>query len=417
VTSIDERRRACDLADAYLDRGRPREALAAVADVLREHPDDAEAWLVVTRAHLSLGESAEALDAAERAVRLRPHSDVALRFLALARLRGHDPRGAEAAAREACVVAPHDPWNHAALSLTLLGRDRRAAERAAATAVELAPLDADLHVVHARPAISGRRFRLGRERLQKALDLDPTNAQALQLLASLDSVSLRPARLARGLGVQLGQVREAPSDREAVATLEIMTHDVHARIAAVVALGSFLAFRVAASEAPAEPGAAVRLIALASAVLALALTWRTYAAADPGARRVLADLLRVPRVAWATSLLGVALLAQLVIAVAPSLQWPLAVAVLACFVSWLAMRVERRQMLRRNGRPVPPGSSPRVLLTLGIVCAAVTALFLLASASAAASGGAQSPLGFLVVAAVFGACTLGLGLRWWRRRR
>jgi ABC-type multidrug transport system permease subunit len=81
------------------------------------------------------------------------------------------------------------------------------------------------------------------------------------------------------------------------------------------------------------------------------------------------------------------------------------------------MRAERRQMLRRNGRPVPPGSSPRVLLTLGIVCAAATALFLLASASAAASGGAQSPLGFLVVAAVFGACTLGLGLRWWRRRR
>ncbi len=134
-------------AEALIDQGRPRDAVAKFDAVLEDDPDNPFALARSGTALLDAGDPAAALPRLERAVRIDPDRPESRRALAMTLNRLG--RNADAARQwmEAVRLVPRDAsaWVNLGGSLGLAGDRGRAAE-AYRRAVELEPGDASLHI-------------------------------------------------------------------------------------------------------------------------------------------------------------------------------------------------------------------------------------------------------------------------------
>lgn len=402
-----------EIVELYLDRGRPDRALALVEELLRSEPEDPATWLLAARARLASG--TDALAAAQHAVALAPESDVAMRVLAFAHTRAGSGRRGIEVARQAVRTDPEQPWNHAVLALCLTPTRPREALREAACAVDLDPHDPDLHVTRARVALAAGRRRLAREYAQKALELDPTSTDAVQVLGEVQSASPDARRWGNAVGTQLEQVRRSPADRDGVVALELAARAVVGRVAAVVVIGALQVVRLATSTGGVDDST-VRVVASVTTLVALVLGGMALRGLDADARAVVRDTARKPAVAisWSASGAALVLLAAATAAPAP-LHLVVVAAVLACTGGVLAYRESLRLVQRHGGRALPFLSGIDLVL-LGGLCAVLGAAFALV-AILQPDGEQDAPLASGIAGAVLLALGAACFTAWARRRR
>lgn len=104
--------------------GRWHEAAKSHARAAQRSPRDALYWLNLSQAWLRLGDSAQAADAAERALAIEPDNEIALRFSVTAQLERHRYADALAGARALATRddATHGAWRDYAVALARTGR-------------------------------------------------------------------------------------------------------------------------------------------------------------------------------------------------------------------------------------------------------------------------------------------------------
>ena len=413
------RDRALALAENALDRSRPDEALRRVADVLAYAPDDAYAWLIATRAHLSARHAPQAVDASGRLCALRPDTPVALRLRAAALAGVRDRAGAVAAAERALQLAPDEAWSHGMLAVVLsdLGGPRRRARDEAARAVALDPTDCGLHVVVANVALTQRRTRDARAAISRALELDPTDGDAIRLSALIDVADPAGTRTVRALQTQGDHLRFAPGEDVNLQTMGILARTFFSRVAAILAFGTLAVARLWYFDHD-HPLDTVQPAAVLTVAIAVVYLVVTLARVDSAIRGYLGDVLRSPWLLGAAAGAAVAL-----VSLAACAAWanPAAVAFVVpagvgSGAALLLARHETGTFLRRHGTTLPAFFSQASLLGLGILFA------LLAAAAAAIAMGdpdvadGSERRAYAVVAAVLAALA-ALDLVAWRRRR
>ena len=251
-------------------------------------PESVEALCLLGQSHLALRERVAGCRAAEAALRIAPDSEWAHRLhsLALTQLGRHGE--AVAAAREAVRLAPWLAETHRHLAGALIevpGPFAADEARAAAEhALQLAPHAAASHVTVGVAAGRQGRRRDERDAYRRALELDPTNATALNNLAAVD---VGRGRLAGASRFLTGALRQDPHQPQALANLDVVVTQVVRRLTVVLAFGGLgLALMVAGS--PGGDPAAWWACALAGVgVLAVAalVGWHTLRHLPPGARR------------------------------------------------------------------------------------------------------------------------------------
>jgi tetratricopeptide (TPR) repeat protein len=182
-------RAAFNLGALYLGRRTFDRAEAAFARVLRDQPDNAQAWDY----HLNAMIGAEQFEAAERAIAAQ--ADPAVAIAAEQRLRPHwaaklarrgDFAGAEVQLRRICETAPRDPDAHNDLGALLLTAGR-AGDAVAAfdQALTLAP-DHLATIINQGSAYKAQgRDAEAEAAYRRALALEPTHRAALRNLGIL----------------------------------------------------------------------------------------------------------------------------------------------------------------------------------------------------------------------------------------
>lgn len=307
-------------AERLSEEGRPRAAIAVLESALETYPHHARAWCRLAAAYLDVGEPAESLEAAKRAITLgEPSWAHRLASLALVELGRHDE--AVASAGEAVRRAPEDWRGLVTLSEALAEGEPEQAVRAARAAVTLAPREPRAHEVLGDAAMRGHDWTLAEQAYGDALRLDPDNPDVAAKLAKL---ARRPAEHPR-------------RRRQPVRTREEPTFGRVQRVA------WFLAVRRAAVWQ--AVGVVVLLMAslvwfaLGLLVFVGLLVWWGWAGLPEGARVPVGQLSTKERaVVFSVGLLGVSVLSLLV--------WTVLVAL---------------------------GSDPDSLLWLGLFCAVVAA--------------------------------------------
>jgi len=195
------------------------EAVQKLTDVLREAPDYFEAWVWLSVSHGRLGSKVPALEAAIRAVQLRPGEGSGLNNLGLCQLAmGNLPEAAatfrqasallpdssevavnlgtalrrlgrfqeaKASFWKAVALAPNSPQSYLALGRALLAQNQleaalACAERAVRGDTELA----GARILLARALIDMGRGKSAEEHCLRAIDLEPTNETGHTLLAN-----------------------------------------------------------------------------------------------------------------------------------------------------------------------------------------------------------------------------------------
>lgn len=208
----DQRRAAFQQADAFIDFGRPEEAIKILSGVV--NPGDAHGLALIARARLEMDDAQSALDAACAACGAQPQSEWAhrLRALALSRMNRHYE--AVDAARVGISLAPHSDVSYGTMSAVLeRSHSYVPAMEAAQYALQRAP---DKAVSHLR--ISNLHLKLGNptaaaEEAERALQLDPHNSAALN---NLGLARFRRARVAAALSLFVASVRADPHNERAL---------------------------------------------------------------------------------------------------------------------------------------------------------------------------------------------------------
>jgi len=128
-----------------LDARRP-EVLQLVRTLTEEHTDSANAWSLVAETELARGQFVHAIEAADRALAIRPSSSVTVRTKAMAYLRASKPNVAEKLLIAQVGVCPGDvkSWRML-LAATIGSSDHAKAQETAQRWVETAPNEADAH--------------------------------------------------------------------------------------------------------------------------------------------------------------------------------------------------------------------------------------------------------------------------------
>lgn len=195
---MDEQEHRAERVEALLDLGRYADAAAVARTELARCPGSATLHQLLAQALIGQEDVPAALVHARAAAELEPESPDALRVLAgtLAEV------GEGALAREAALRAVHlapDEWLshlvHAhALLFGVRGRGILGeAEAAARRAIELGPHEPQAHVVFGIARWRLNDFAMAETAFRHALTIDPTDADAQRNLASLqiDSGSIR----------------------------------------------------------------------------------------------------------------------------------------------------------------------------------------------------------------------------------
>jgi tetratricopeptide (TPR) repeat protein len=189
---------ALERASVLCDLGRWDDAAGHLATILANDPHNEQGLGLMARAQLGQKAYDQALQTALAAISENPENDWPHRTasMALTRLR-RDPE-AQAMARTAVRLAPHEAHCHRVLAQALAwnGSDLGEARAAADRAVSLAPHDADCHTAVGLVALTEARNDEAIAAYQRALALEPDNAIARNGLAKLQLMT-RPDRLAQ----------------------------------------------------------------------------------------------------------------------------------------------------------------------------------------------------------------------------
>lgn len=192
---------AADHAESLNTLGRHEQALAVASRALAGDPANVELLVQAAVAHLGLGEAGKARWLLHSAAAGDPGSARVHRILSFVALQEGLVAEAVEAGRRAVHLAPFDALAHAQLARALArGGDRTSALAAAGRAVELSPDTADSHVAVADVLFPDgtkppkKDLVQAEEQLQRALQIEPDNAAALNDLARI--------HLARGHGVR-----------------------------------------------------------------------------------------------------------------------------------------------------------------------------------------------------------------------
>jgi tetratricopeptide (TPR) repeat protein len=173
-------------AQALLDVGRADEAAAMLSAALAADSGAWRGWCMLGVAHLERARHREALDCARRAIEIEPEENWPHRIASVAERHLGNKDQAVAAAREAVRLAPHNAYAHAQLAVALAHtrRSRRAeALNEAARALELGGHDAKIHCMAGDVALAVKYVWLAEERYRRCLEIDPSNAVAVNNLA------------------------------------------------------------------------------------------------------------------------------------------------------------------------------------------------------------------------------------------
>lgn len=208
-------------AEALLEIGRPRDALAVVGSVLAGDPQDVDALLVAARCHLELAEPRYAVSAATAALAQAPGYPDAWALASAAYIAAEDPDRAAWHAQQIMTRWPQLSAGYRAFAAARINQATFGAQvrAAAAQVMEMEPLDPGSHVLAAqaemyprqgRPNVPARRR--ARAHLVRALELDPHNVEALQEIATLAALGLGFARGLRGSAevLQISPFEQAP---------------------------------------------------------------------------------------------------------------------------------------------------------------------------------------------------------------
>lgn len=208
-------------AEALLEIGRPRDALAVVGSVLAGDSQDVDALLVAARCHLELAEPRYAVSAATAALAQAPGYPDAWMLASAAYMAADDPDRAAWHAQQLMTRWPQLSAGYRAFASARINQVTYGAQvrSAAAQVMEMEPLDPESHVLAAqaemyprlgRPHLSARRR--ARAHLVRALELDPHNVEALQEIATLAALGWGFARGLRGSAevLQISPFEQAP---------------------------------------------------------------------------------------------------------------------------------------------------------------------------------------------------------------
>lgn len=167
-------------------RGRPREAMALLGEVLREEPDSYPARLALADGLARSGEIRQAERVLQEAINLQP--GVADGHLELGRLHlvQEQPREAAACFRRATELVPHDgtAFHYLGVALKQAG-DRERALAALQTAIRCKPGLAAAHLDLGELLAEMGRLPDATAELEQVLRLDPHDATARRLLDKL----------------------------------------------------------------------------------------------------------------------------------------------------------------------------------------------------------------------------------------
>lgn len=206
--------------DVLLEMGRADEAAELAGQELRANPASVPLLLQLTRAEILRSDNAAAVSIARAALAIEPESAMGLRLLAAGLSSSGQPYEALAAASAAIERAPHEPFcyrQRAAVFYKAAHTLRRVGQPLDVThnlymglsdidrALELFPTKASFHVLRGQFLKRLDRVPEARQAWTHALSIDPTDSQALALLAEVDlnaeRLGLARRHVAAGLGV------------------------------------------------------------------------------------------------------------------------------------------------------------------------------------------------------------------------
>ena len=203
-------------AAALFERVDPAKAAALLESVLAADPGSAEGWILMARIRLVLDQVEPALDAAGRAIPLKPEDPrpLATASRALTLLGRHEE--AVTMAYRAVIVEPKNPLWHDRVAWALLAYDRQIAdaEQAARTAIGLDPNEAHYYFTHGVALEALGHTDQARQAMMISLRLEPENPVAQHRLAVLNGEAVR-ATEKKKRGWKLFGKRGAGDDRPA----------------------------------------------------------------------------------------------------------------------------------------------------------------------------------------------------------
>ncbi|MEU1803257.1 tetratricopeptide repeat protein [Streptomyces sp. NPDC019937] len=173
-------------AAALIELERFDQAKELLTRRLATDPDDVRAWVRMAACHNSTRDFEDALRATEEALRRAPEDFSAHRFRSFALRRLGRSDESVAAAREAIRVIPDHWMGYVALSEALIYPADRWPQsyEAAVTAVRLGPEETSTHRALWKAALAMGRHDVCEQAVREVLRLDPSNAWALQELAT-----------------------------------------------------------------------------------------------------------------------------------------------------------------------------------------------------------------------------------------
>ncbi|WP_250002391.1 tetratricopeptide repeat protein [Actinoplanes sp. M2I2] len=171
------------------------QAVATLQPVLAADPAAREGWILLARLQLALDVAADALDAAEHAIRLDPGDPrpLALASRALTVLGRHEE--AVTMAYRAVIAEPRNALWHDRVAWALLSAERQIAdaEQAARTAIGLDPTEAHYYYTHGVTLDALGHVDQARQAMLISLRMEPENPVAQHRLAMLNGEAERPA--------------------------------------------------------------------------------------------------------------------------------------------------------------------------------------------------------------------------------
>jgi len=199
-------------AAAFFEHLDPAKAAATLEPVLATDPGAADGWILMARIRLALDEVPAALDAANKAIGLKPADPRPLGTAsrALTLLGKHED--AVTMAYRAVIAEPKNPLWHDRVAWALLAADRQFAdaEQAARTAIGLDPNEPHYYFTHGVTLDALGHLDQARQALMTSLRMEPDNPVAQHRLAVLNGEAQRQDEAPKKKGFRLFGGGEKP---------------------------------------------------------------------------------------------------------------------------------------------------------------------------------------------------------------